>query len=242
MTPSHARPNSRGSLKDCLKGLYTMMLPDEERSIDAPDALGSGVGAELPGDTAGEIQSQALHVLTLAQRTAEEHLADAQDHADKIQEDARAAAEQILRGAQAQADAVRREAEQVLSDATRRAAEVAKEAKAHLDTTRNAADELVADTRARAMGMGKDAQAHAEKLAGQAQVRYEETVGRLAARREALQQQIEALQDFDRDYRSHLLAFIQAHVRALWTEMPSVGPDIEQPTDARSITVAVTPE
>jgi hypothetical protein len=43
-------------------------------------------------------------------------------------------------------------------------------------------------------------------------------VGNLAAKREALQQQIEALQVFDRDYRARLLAFMQAQVRALWVD------------------------
>jgi hypothetical protein len=124
------------------------------------------------------VQQQALQMLTLAQRTAEEHVAGAQRYADKLQEDARAAAEQIIQDAQGQAEAI------------------------------------------------------------QAQIRYEETVGKLAARREALQQQIEALQDFDRDYRSHLLGFIQAHVRALWVDLPVVEADIieQQPTtDVRPV-------
>ena len=55
--------------------------------------------------------NQALQVLTLAQRTAEEHVARAHHQADKIRTDALAAAEQIARDAQVHAHNVRREAE-----------------------------------------------------------------------------------------------------------------------------------
>ena len=215
-----------------------MMVPDEKRPIAANGVPGGRVAPETDGDPAAQVQQQVLQMLTLAQRTAEEHVAGAQRYADKLQEDARAAAEQIIQDAQGQAEAIRREGVQVLSDAKARAAELAKEAQAHLESARRDGDELVAQARARATGIAQDAQTHADRLAGQAQIRYEETVGKLAARREALQQQIEALQDFDRDYRSHLLSFIQAHVRALWVDLPVVEADIigQQPTtDVRPV-------
>jgi cell division septum initiation protein DivIVA len=217
-----------------------MMAPDEKRPTAAPSLLGGKVAAETTGDPAAQVQQQALQMLTLAQRTAEEHVAGAQRYADKIQEDARAAAQRIVQDAQGQAEAIRREGQQVLSDAKARAAELAKEAQAHLEGARRDGDELVAQARARATGIAQDAQTHADRLAGQAQLRYEETVGRLAAKREALQQQIEALQEFDRDYRSHLLAFLQAHVRALWSDRPVVEADIiEQTADVRPLLVGV---
>jgi cell division septum initiation protein DivIVA len=215
-----------------------MMVPDEKPPIAAPGAPGGREPAEAAGDSAAQVQQQALQMLTLAQRTAEEHVAGAQRYADKIQEDARATAERIVQDAQGEAEAIRREGQQVLSDAKARAAELGQEAQAHLESARRDGDELVAQARARANAIAKDAQTHADRLAGQAQLRYEETVGRLAARREALQQQIEALQEFDRDYRSHLLAFIQSQVRAVWVDMPVVEADVfEQPTDVRPVLV-----
>jgi len=143
---------------------------------------------------------QALQIITLAQRTGEEHVNNALRQANQIQADARATAEQVVRDAQAQADAVRREADNVLYDAQARAAE-----------------------------MAKDAQASADGLTRQAQLRYEEMVGNLAAKREALQQQIEALQVFDREYRARLVTFMQAQLRALWVEEPHVDVETEQP-------------
>ena len=50
-------------------------------------------------------------------------------------------------------------------------------------------------------------------------------MGGLAARREALQQQIEALEQFDRDYRSRLTAFMQSQLRQLWVDQPQVNGD-----------------
>jgi cell division septum initiation protein DivIVA len=176
-----------------------------------------------------DIQLQALQMLTLAQRTGEEHVAGALRQAEGIQADARAAAEHAVREAQGQADTVRREADKALSDARARAAQVAKDAQEHADKTRRDADKVVADARARAAGIAKDAQAGADGLKRQAQQRYEEMVGNLATKREALQQQIEALQEFDRDYRARLVTFMQAQLRALWVEEPQVDEAAEQP-------------
>ena len=192
-------------------------LPKERRPPGVSPAVGLDT-QELDAQSGGAVQQQALEMLTLAQRTAEEHVAGAQRHADKLQEDARAAADQIVRDAEARADAVRREAEQALSDGKARAAELAKEAQGHAETARREGEKIVADARERAAEIGKDAEAGSKQLMQRAELRYEEMVGNLAAKREALQQQIEALQVFDRDYRSRLLAFMQAQVRALWVD------------------------
>jgi hypothetical protein len=69
----------------------------------------------------------------------------------------------------------------------------------------------------------------AEELRVQAQQRYEDAVGGLAGKREALQKQIEMLEVFDADFRRRLTAFLQGQVRALWADQPrTVGvPDSE---------------
>jgi cell division septum initiation protein DivIVA len=181
-------------------------------------------------------------MLTLAQRTAEEHVTGAQRHADKIHEDARAAAEAIVGNAQAQADAVRREAEQVLADARAQSTELIKEAEAHAESIRREGEKTIADAQAQAGEIAKDAEEFSAQLKHRAQLRYEEMVGNLAAKREALQQQIEALQEFDRDYRSRLLAFMQAQVRALWVDERQVEAEIEHPRGSSPALPAGHPE
>ncbi|GIJ49923.1 cell wall synthesis protein Wag31 [Virgisporangium aliadipatigenens] len=64
------------------------------------------------GMTAGEGEQQALRVLMMAQRTADDHVNDARREADKLLSDARAKAEEVTRDARAKADALERDARQ----------------------------------------------------------------------------------------------------------------------------------
>jgi cell division septum initiation protein DivIVA len=176
----------------------------------------------LPGPAT---QHQALQILTLAQRTAEEHIANARRQADKVGADARAAAEQIVREAQAHAHRLQQEADRTLADSHAAAAQIAQDAQAHAEGARQHAEEMMADAQAEAEELVKNAQADADELEHRAQQRYDDVVGSLAARREALQQQIEALEQFDRDYRARLTAFMQSQLRALWADQPHVVTD-----------------
>ena len=57
-------------------------------------------------------EQQALRVLMMAQRTADDHVADARREADKLLSDARTKAEEVTREARAKADALERDARQ----------------------------------------------------------------------------------------------------------------------------------
>jgi DivIVA domain-containing protein len=62
--------------------------------------------------TAGEGEQQALRVLMMAQRTADDHVNDARREADKLLSEARTKAEEVTRDARAKADALERDARQ----------------------------------------------------------------------------------------------------------------------------------
>lgn len=174
--------------------------------------------------------NQALQVLTLAQRTAEEHVARAHHQADKIRTDALAAAEQIARDAQVHAHNVRREADKVLTDARAASEQVARDSHARTEDARRTADKIVAEARAQAEQIVAEARANSEHLNHQARQRYDDVVGSLGTKREALQNQIEALEHFDREYRARLTAFMQNQLRALWVDKPQVDAELpEQP-------------
>lgn len=207
-------------MKGRVKGLFGGASPDNE-VMDARQVLPDP-----------DSQRQALQVLILAQRTADEHVATAQRQADKIRADARATADQIVRDAQAQADGARREAGKILSDARGRAEQVARDGQAYADGARRDADKMLSDARARAEEMTKNAQASADELEREAQQRYQEAVGGLIAKRAALQQQIEALQQFDRDYRARLRTFMQSQLLALGADDPSPNAETRQPAAA----------
>ncbi|GAB1646027.1 DivIVA domain-containing protein [Krasilnikovia sp. MM14-A1259] len=70
---------------------------------------GVGAGPTPPG---GDGEQQALRVLMMAQRTADDHVADARREADKLLSDARSKAEEVTREARAKADALERDARQ----------------------------------------------------------------------------------------------------------------------------------
>jgi cell division septum initiation protein DivIVA len=142
-----------------------------------------------PGLPDPEAQRKALQVLTLAQRTADEHVASAQHQADNIRAAAKASAEQVARDAQAHAERARQEAAKTVADA------------------RGAAEQIVKDAQAKADGLERDAQRQ-----------YDEVVGSLETKRAALQEQIDALQEFDRNYRSRLRTFMRGQLEALGDE------------------------
>jgi hypothetical protein len=144
-----------------------------------------------PGLPDADAQRKALQVLMLAQRTHDEHVATAYKQADDIRAAAKASAEQMGRDAQARTDRAEKEAAKTVADA------------------RAAADQI-----------GKDAQSRADELERDARRQYDEVVGTLETKRAALQQQIEALQEFDRDYRSRLRTFMRGQLDALGDEVP----------------------
>jgi cell division septum initiation protein DivIVA len=212
-------------VKGLLAGSPNQETPDqrtEQRPDQRPDQRDMPSAAGSP--------HQALQVLTLAQRTADEHLASARKDAEKVRADAQAAAEQTARDAQAQAETIRRDANKMLADAREAAAQIAHDAQAHAAEVQRNADKMLAEAQARADVIAHDARAGAEELKLQAEQRYHDVVGSLAARREALQEQIEALERFDREYRSRLTAFMQGQLRALWVDQPQVNGELDPAT------------
>ncbi|WP_173079458.1 hypothetical protein [Phytohabitans rumicis] len=184
-------------------------------------------------------EHQALQVLTLAQRTSEEHVASARREAERIRAEAHATAEQIVRDAQSHAQVLQQEAERALSDAHASASQVARDAQTQADDAKHKAEEILSKARTKADEAAKTAQANADELRHQAEQRYEDVVGSLAAKREALQRQIEALEQFDQDYRSRLTTFMQNQLRALWVDEPRVEAE-EIEADEPLVAVAAT--
>ncbi len=201
--------------------------PGSAGSAGPAGPAGPGLAVVADAQSGADVQ-QALQMLTLAQRTADEHVSTAHREADRIQAEARAAAEQFVQEARTQADAVRSEADQALSEARAQVERAGQDVQAQAETAQQQGEKLVADARARAAEIAQEAQAGAQELQRLARQRYDEEVGNLATKREALQQQIEALQDFDRDYRSRLLTFMQSQLRALWVDEPKVDGEIGQ--------------
>ena len=181
-----------------------------------------GKTSEHPVVSAGVKPNQALQVLTMAQRTAEQHVADANRDAVKIREAAQQAAEKAGREAQEHADKVRKDADKAVAEARTATEQANRDAQKTVDQARREADRIVQEARTKATAITSDARGEAQQLGARAQQRYDDFVGGLSAKREALQQQIEALETFDREYRARLMSFMQAQLRALWVDEPQV--------------------
>ena len=218
-------------IKDRVKGLLATAPPVN----DSPGTSEFSSG--------GDASQKALQVLTLAQRTADEHLASAKKDAAKIHADAKAAAEQTARDAEMHAHKVRQDADRELVEARSAAARITQDARARAEEIRKSSDKILSEAQAKAQAIAADARADADQVKTQADQRYQDVVGSLEGKREALQRQIEALERFDHQYRARLTSFMQGQLRALWVDEPRTG-DIDPsdgepavPSQRRSVTV-----
>jgi hypothetical protein len=226
-------------IKDRVNGL---VAGGPAASQPAPVA-GQAQPPEQPEAAAGNAGDRlSLHMLTLAQRTAEEHIASAHQTAEMIHAQAQATAERIVREAQARAEAELREAEEARSKARAAVEQMARDAQAQADQAQRSADMIIAEARARAEQIAADAQAQAEELDTRAQLRHEDFVGTLTAKQQAVQQQIQSLERFDRDYRSRLVTFLRAQLRALGVDGQHVKAGIAQSRPATANGPASPPQ
>ena len=199
------------------------------RIDEAPPQRGAQHNAML-GRSAADFPDHALHVLTMAQRTADEHLQAVQVSADRIRAEALADAEEVARDADTHAENARQEAEKILTEARTAAEQAAREASELTAETERNARKILAEAQAQAERAEVEARANAEELRQEARRRYDAVIGELHANREAYQQQIEALEQFDHEYRARLTAFMQSQMRALWADQPQVDDEsIETP-------------
>ncbi|WP_432977112.1 DivIVA domain-containing protein [Dactylosporangium sp. CA-233914] len=90
-----------------------------QREKSSAEAAARGMQQELDqirgqggGAGGGDGEQQALRVLMMAQRTADDHVSDARREADKLLSEARTKAEEVTRDARAKADALERDARQ----------------------------------------------------------------------------------------------------------------------------------
>jgi DivIVA domain-containing protein len=136
---------------------------------------------------------------------------------DRAQRD-RAAAEQTARAVQAELERAHaqggppaggdgeQQAVRVLMMAQRTADD-------HVGDARREAEGLLSDARSRAAQLTGDARAEADALERDARQRHQEAMGGLDAKRTAALRHIEELQQFERQYRTRLTAYLESQLR-----------------------------
>jgi DivIVA domain-containing protein len=170
-------------------------LLSEPSTSPAPAAAASAVPTPAPAGTEG--QEAALRTLLLAQRTADEAVAEARAEAEQVRAAARDEAGTTLSSA-------RQEAESTLAAAR-------EQAEAATTSAREQADRLLQASQAEAAGLDEQI---AERL--------EAALGDLDRRRQRLEARIEELRAFEREYRTRLRAHLEGRLRELDS---SAGPD-----------------
>jgi DivIVA domain-containing protein len=83
----------------------------------------------------------------------------------------------------------------------------------HVGDARREADGLLSDARSRAADLTAEARASAETLERDARQRHQEAMGGLDAKRTAALRHIEELEQFERQYRTRLTAYIESQLR-----------------------------
>ena len=166
---------------DRVQGELARLLSEQSPATVAPAA---------PSASGTEGQEAALRTLLLAQRTADEAVAEARAEAEQLRVAARDEAGATLTSAKQEAES------------TRTAART--EAETTLTQAREEAERVLTASRAEAAGLD-------EQIAS----RLEAALGDLDRRRSRLEASIEELRAFEREYRTRLRAYLEGQLREL---------------------------
>ena len=181
----------RGYAIDEVDAFLDRVQSELARLLSAEQPVAAAAVAPAPAAGTGtEGQEAALRTLLLAQRTADEAVAEARAEAEQLRTAAREEADATLTAAREEAETTR--------------ASARTEAEASLTSAREEAERLLAASRAEAAGLD-------EQIAQ----RLEEALGDLDVRRSRLQASIEELQAFEREYRTRLRAYLEGQLREL---------------------------
>jgi DivIVA domain-containing protein len=177
--------------RDELEGARQAVAAAQQEAAHARDEAAAAAArqptnevAEAPAATAEPAapqvdHSQAVKVLALAQQTADQHLAEAANEAQRTVGEARTAAEQLTAETKAATEAQ-------IAEAQQRADQLDRESKA-------AANNTIQEAEQRRVGI----------------------VTQLEQQRDALEQRLEELRTFEREYRTRLKSYLESQLRDL---------------------------
>ncbi len=187
-------------------GSADTVSPGRYGQDDAPTAEQPAVGvAQAPEAPAAEQDEQtaapaaagpadhhmqAARLLGLAQETAERVTSEANAEAEQTRANARAESETMLSNA-------RNESERMLTEA------------------KNSSESMVAEATAKAEATIRDSQIKAEAMDREAQRKYSEVMNQLTSQRTSLENKIDGLRTYEREYRSRLKNWITEQLQQL---------------------------
>jgi DivIVA domain-containing protein len=178
---------SRGQLEQATQAAAAAQAAAQAAGPNLTKGGGEGGGTQLSTE---DHHAQAVQMLALAQRTADEHLAQSKADAERLLSEAQTTASAHVNEAQANANAS-------LADAQNRS------------TTQ------LADAEARSKKLDEDSAARAAQVVRDAEQRAATITAQFEQRKAALERRVEELRTFEREYRTRLKSYLESQLRDL---------------------------
>lgn len=197
----HAMEQQLQELDGELHEMHQQMVAAQQQSQQLQQELAQRAPQqEAPAPAAGGEQ-EALRLLMVAQRTADEHLEDSRREADTLLTEAQHEAQSMVSEAQ-------RESQTMMSQAQRESTTMVTEAQRDAET-------MVSEARSQAEDMVGQARDKAERMEMEAEQERQKVIGQLEESRTSLLHNIEELKTFEREYRTRLKLYLESQLRDL---------------------------
>ena len=198
----HAMEQQLQELDGELHEMHQQMVSSQQQAQQLQQELAQrGPQQEAPAPAAGGGEQEALRLLMVAQRTADEHLEDSRREADTLLGEAQREAQSMVSEAQ-------REAQTMVSQAQRESSSMMTEAQREAET-------MVSESRAAAEDLVGQARDKAERMEMEAEQERQKVIGQLEDSRGSLLKNIEELKTFEREYRTRLKLYLESQLRDL---------------------------
>ncbi|WP_255537156.1 DivIVA domain-containing protein [Glycomyces niveus] len=208
----HAMEQQLQELDAELHAMHQEMVAAQQQAQQLQQELAQRGPQQDASAPAGGGEQEALRLLMVAQRTADEHLEDSRREADTVLGEAQREAQSMVTEAQ-------REAQTMVSQAQRESkammAEAQRESKALLTDAQRESESLVTESRAAAEDLVGQARDKAERMEMEAEQERQKVIGQLEDSRSSLLKNIEELKTFEREYRTRLKLYLESQLRDL---------------------------
>jgi len=197
----HSMEQQLQELDGELHEMHSQMVSSQQQAQQLQQELAQRP-QEAPAPAAGGGgEQEALRILMVAQRTADEHLEDSRREADTLVTEAQREAQTMVSEAQ-------RESQTMVSQAQR-------ETKTLVTEAQRDAESMVSEARAAAEDLVGQARDKAERMEMEAEQERQKVIGQLEDSRASLLKNIEELKTFEREYRTRLKLYLESQLRDL---------------------------
>lgn len=226
----HAMEQQLQELDAELHEMHQQMVNAQQQAQQLQQELAQRGPQQDPSAPAAGGEQEALRLLMVAQRTADEHLEDSRREADTLLTEAQREAQSMVSEAQ-------RESQTMVSQAQR-------ESKTMVTEAQRDAETMVSEARAQAEDLVGQARDKSERMEMEAEQERQKVIGQLEESRTSLLHNIEELKTFEREYRTRLKLYLESQLRDLngqgrpdeesFDEAPQQQPPANERTGARS--------